>query len=406
MNEPAGPLVGTRVLDLSRIVSGPLCGRMLADLGADVVKIEPPGGDPTRRVPPLVDGISAYYAQVNAGKRNVCIDLKAPDGPPLVARLAAEVDVLIENFRPGVLARYGLDAPTLLDANSRLVYCSVTGWGQDGPWKDRRAYAPLVHAEVGTLELAARHRHRRPEYDVNQHADVYTALLATSAVLASLLERVRTGCGQHLDLAMGQAATYVNEWAAVNLGDPVDEYAGFDTWNHFTYPLGDGSYVALIGNPVNQFPGWAAKLGASDDLLADPRFSTREARAEHLGDLVAAIDELTGRFPDFEAVAAVLDPWMLAAQVRSVSTLARTEWALQRGLVAEVAPGVPVPAAPWRTSGSRVGVRPILAGLGADNVAVFGELGYGADEIDALHAAGVLCTEAGRADRATEAEAG
>ena len=119
--------------------------------------VEPPGGDPTRNVPPLVDGISPYYAQANAGKRNVGIDLKAPDGAAVLARLAADADVFLENFRPGVLARHGLDADTLTAANPRLVYCSVTGFGQDGPWHDRRAYAPIVHAEVGNLELVARH---------------------------------------------------------------------------------------------------------------------------------------------------------------------------------------------------------------------------------------------------------
>src|SRR4051812_38136365 len=276
MSEGSSPLEGIRVLDLSRVVSGPLCGRMLADLGADVIKIEPPDGDATRRVPPFIDGVSAYYAQLNAGKRNVSVDLKAPGGADLIARLAATVDVFVENFRPGVLARFGLDAETLLGMHPALVYCSITGWGQDGPWVDRRAYAPLVHAEVGTLELTARHRRRRPEQEVNQHGDVYTATLATSAVLAALLQRVNTGHGQHVDVSMGQAAIYVNEWAATNLHGPVDGFGGFDTWNHFTYRLGDGSYVALVGNPVNQFPKWAAAFDAPDEVRDDPRFSTPE----------------------------------------------------------------------------------------------------------------------------------
>ena len=203
------PLAGIKVLDLSRVVSGPLCGRMLADLGADVVKIEAPVGDNTRTVPPFIDGVSVYYAQLNAGKRNVSIDLKAPGAPALLARLAESVDVLLENFRPGVMARHGLDADTLLAANPRLVYCSVTGWGQDGPWMNRRAYAPLVHADAGGVDFAARVRGRRPEQEVNQHGDVYTAMLASNAILAGLLQRVATGRGQHLDVAMGQAALYV-----------------------------------------------------------------------------------------------------------------------------------------------------------------------------------------------------
>jgi CoA:oxalate CoA-transferase len=232
-----GPLAGIRVLDLSRMVSGPLCGRILADLGADVIKIEPPDGDRTRTVPPFVGGVSAYYAQMNAGKRNLSVDLKAEGAPQLLARLTRDADVLLENFRPGVLARFGLDAPTVLAASPQLIYCSVTGWGQHGPWADRRAYAPLIHADTGALELAARHRRRRPEQEVNQHADVYSALMATSAILSALLQRATTGVGQHLDIAMGQVAVYVNEWAAVSLQEPVNVFGGFDTWNHFTYRL-------------------------------------------------------------------------------------------------------------------------------------------------------------------------
>ena len=393
VSDSGSPLAGTRVLDLSRVVSGPLCGRMLADLGADVIKVEPPDGDATRRVPPFIDGVSAYYAQLNAGKRNVSVDLKAAGGVEVVARLAATVDVLLENFRPGVLARFGLDAETLLAANPKLVYCSITGWGQDGPWVAKRAYAPLVHADVGTLELAARHRRRRPEQEVNQHGDVYTATVATSAVLAALLQRVRTDRGQHLDVAMGQAAFYVNEWAAANLHGPVEGYGRFDTWNHFTYRLGDGSYVTLVGNPVNLFPAWANAFDAPEEVRNDPRFATPEARAQHLPELVDAVESLTIRFPDFVALEAALEPSMLAAQVRSLADFAATEWADHRGLVAEVAPGLRIPAAPWNTAGGHVGIAPFVSGLGADNQSVLRELGCSAEEIDAWSESGALRCE-------------
>jgi crotonobetainyl-CoA:carnitine CoA-transferase CaiB-like acyl-CoA transferase len=180
-------------------------------------------------------------------------------------------------------------------------------------------------------------------------------------VLAALLQRTTTGEGQHLDVAMGQASVYVNEWAAVGLQPPVDEYGGFDTWNHHTYPLGDGSFVALVGNPVNLFPLWVERLGGSADLIADPRF--------------AALD----------------DPRLLASHVRSVADLADTEWAVARRLTVEVAPGLPVPAAPWQTSGASIGNPHSIAALGGDNRTVLSELGYSDDDIDALREAGVLC---------------
>jgi CoA:oxalate CoA-transferase len=387
----SGPLAGLRVLDLSRMVSGPLCGRMLADLGADVVKVEPPDRDRTSNVPPFVHGVSPYYAQMNAGKRNVCVDLKAPGGPEVVARLAASADVFLENFRPGVLERYELDANSLLVANPGLVYCSVSGWGQRGPWRERRAFAPLVHADIGTLELAARHRDRRPEPEVNQHGDVYPAVVATSAVLAALLQRVTTGRGQHLDVAMGQAAFYVNEWAATDLQPPVDDFAGFDTWNQYTYRLGDGSYVALVGNPVNLFPLWVGSLGGDEALLTDPRFVTPAARAAHVSEMNEVVEELTDRFPDFAALEGAMDgPWMLMAQVRSAAAFATTEWAIDRGLTSDVAPGLPVPAAPWQSSEAAIGYPTSVSALGADNRAVLLEAGYPDDEVTELVRAGVL----------------
>jgi crotonobetainyl-CoA:carnitine CoA-transferase CaiB-like acyl-CoA transferase len=389
------PLAGMRVVDMSRMVSGPLCGRLLADLGAAVIKVEPPGGDGTRAVPPLVDGVSPYFAQQNAGKRNVSVDLKVPGASEVVARLAVGADVFLENFRPGVLARFGLDWESLRFKNPRLVYCSVTGWGQYGPWMDRRAYAPLIHAETGSLELGGRHRGRRPEHDVNQHADVYAALLATNAVLAALLRRAGTGTGEYLDVAMGQVAMYVNEWSSIGLQDPVDEFARFDSWNHFMFRLGDGSWVALIGDPVVLWPQWAPPLGAGDHLMADPRFATEASRRENVAALVDVIDSLTIRFESFEALEAVLDPWMLVAKVRSTRDLAASDWAGQRQLTEEVRRGLPVPAAPWEASGSTIRVEPFVSAIGGDNRSVLAEAGYDDAEIDALYRSGAL-REAGQ----------
>jgi CoA:oxalate CoA-transferase len=364
---------------------------MLADLGAEVIKIEAPGGDVTRTVPPAVNDVSVYYAQLNAGKRNVGLDLKAPGAPGVIARLAGASDILIENFRPGVMARYGLDAATLRAADPRLIYCSVTGWGQDGPWVNRRAYAPLVHAEVGMLEMSGRVRDRRPETEVHQHGDVYPALLAANAVLAALVQRATTGVGQHLDVAMGQALVYVNEWAAVGLQRHTGDHGTFSTWTHWNYRLGDGSYIALVGNPVRMFPAWVRCLGGSEDLLTDPRFATESARESHLSDVVSALDSLTSRFPDAASVEAVLDPAMLAGPVRSVADLASSDWARHRGLTTEVAPGLPVPTAPWQGDGSSVGVAGPVVAMGADNRSVLSAIaGYTTAEIDALIAGGAL----------------
>jgi crotonobetainyl-CoA:carnitine CoA-transferase CaiB-like acyl-CoA transferase len=328
---------------------------------------------------------------MNAGKRNICIDLKATGAAEVVARLAMRADVLVENFRPGVLAKYGLDAPTLRKKHSGLVYCSVTGWGQSGPGSDRRAYAPLVHAEIGMLDFAAGHRRRRPEPEVHQHGDVYPAVLAANAVLAALLQRYRTGQGQHLDIAMGEASFYVDEWAAVTLQPRVDEYAGFDTWNMYTYELGNGSYVALVGDPARMFEAWFRCLGGDEATLQDPRFATAEARAEHITDVNTELEMLTRRYADFASLReAVEEPWLLMAEVRSTDDFASSEWAQARGLTSEVAPGLPVPAAPWRSTAGPTGGPKSLSTLGADNYAVLAEAGFDDAEIEELVRAGAL----------------
>jgi crotonobetainyl-CoA:carnitine CoA-transferase CaiB-like acyl-CoA transferase len=392
-----GPLEGIRVVDLSRVVSGPLCGRVLADLGADVIKVEPPEGDRTRTVPPMVSGVSPYFAQMNAGKRNICLDLMAPGASRVVEQLAGRADVLVENFRPGVMDRLGLGPERLLAANPRLVYCSITGWGQDGPWRDRRAYAPLLHAEVGTLDFAARVRGRPPEQEVRVHGDVYPALVAANAVLAALLQRASTGCGQHLDVAMGEVMPYVDEWTGVDLqrargyDDSDGDRAGFDIWTNRIFATGDGTGVMFVGNVVRLFPAWVRVLRGADALLDDPRFATEDARRANEQDVVEAVAALAAAVPDFPTLERMLEgQTMLVAEVRSVADLADTPWARRRGLTTEVLPGLPIPAAPWRSDRAGVGVAGPPARAGEHNRDVLVELGYASHEIEALEASGAL----------------
>ncbi|MFZ9016313.1 MAG: CaiB/BaiF CoA transferase family protein, partial [Ilumatobacteraceae bacterium] len=148
-DRPTRPLDGIRVLDFTRVLSGPHCTRMLADLGAEVIKVEPPDGDVTRFTAPRRHGMPSYYAQQNTGKRSVSFDLGRPEGRDLALRLAEQADVVVENFRPGVMERFGLDYDTVAARNPRVVYASITGYGSTGPWKGRRAYAPVVQAQTG-----------------------------------------------------------------------------------------------------------------------------------------------------------------------------------------------------------------------------------------------------------------
>ena len=375
-----GPLDGVVVLDLTRIVAGPICGRVLADLGADVIKIEPPEGDLSRRVPPIVDGIGALFAQMNAGKRNVCIDVRAPGGAELVRDLARRADVFIENFRPAALSGRGLGYDTLRADNRGLIYCSITGFGQTGPMTERRAHAPMAHAEFGTIETAARLRGAEPVTEVFQHADLYSGIFGVGAICAALYQRERTGRGQHLDIALAEVVSYVNDHAAIDLRG-WDGERDFDTWAYPIVATGDGQRVCLVGNGLRMFSAFMSALGGSTggDQPAD-----EQAAIEYLRDAA-------GRFATAdELLAAVRGAGLAAAPIRPFTDLAASEWAAYRGLLAEAAPGVRTPAAPWRSSDAAIGLRRRAGALGEDTDAVLAEvLGLGPDDLARLRAEGV-----------------
>jgi crotonobetainyl-CoA:carnitine CoA-transferase CaiB-like acyl-CoA transferase len=367
-----------------------MCGRILADLGADVVKVEPPTLDTTRMVAPGSNG--SYFAQMNAGKRNVCVDIKQERGARLVGDLADRADVLVENFRPGVLARRGLGPDDLLRRNPRLVYCSVTGWGQDGPWRERAAYAPVVHAEAGTIEMSGRLRGVRPEQEVQIHGDVYPGIMAANAVLAALLQRSSTGRGQHLDVAMGEVMLYVNDWAALELQGYDGDRFPFDTWTHPVVELGDGTQVALLGNPARMVPTWVRALGldAVAASVIDDDLETIGADPDRALELLRVVMRSIPDAAAFEARSGRGAP--VGAVLRSVQELGTSEWATARDVVAEVAPGMSVPRAPWRSSEAAIGVTGPPAACNADAVEVLGDwLGYDEDAVDALRDAGALC---------------
>jgi crotonobetainyl-CoA:carnitine CoA-transferase CaiB-like acyl-CoA transferase len=233
---PAGPpLAGIRVLDLTRVFAGPVAGRALSDLGADVVKVEPPDGDVTRLWGRKVAGLSTYFTQQNCGKRNVCVDLRRPAGCALVAELATRADVLVENFRPGVLARHGLDWETLSARNPALVMLSISGFGQEGPESQRAAYAAIVHAETGHV---FQREGERP-HDVGfGAADVLSGMHGVIGVLAALRVRDATGEGQHVDMAMVDAMTFSSDAIVTSLdGYPRTDDVRGDVWETGAGPM-------------------------------------------------------------------------------------------------------------------------------------------------------------------------
>ncbi|MCC2105647.1 MAG: CoA transferase, partial [Hyphomicrobiales bacterium] len=190
-------LGGLKVLDFSTTIAGPYCARLLSDLGAEVIKIESPDGDVLRARPPLRNGASSAFGQLNAGKKSVSIDLKKPAAIAAVHRLAEQADIIVENFRPGVMKRLGLDYETLSKVNPKLVFCSMSGYGQTGPWAERPAYAPVIHAASGydLAHLAYQQGRTRPDFCGVFHADVVSGVYAYSAITTALYQREKTGRG-------------------------------------------------------------------------------------------------------------------------------------------------------------------------------------------------------------------
>ena len=264
----------------SRVLAGPLCARTLQDLGAEVIKIEPPSPDVSRFAFPSTDGMSGYYAQQNAGKRNVSINLNVPGAYELALKLCDTADIVVENFRAGTLGFFGLDYETLSKRNPRLIYASITGYGQGGPWRSRMAYAPTVQAEAGFTENSVRHYGealKEPRTDSLSHADVYAGLQAVIAILAALNSRQATGQGQYIDVAMAATLLAVNERAHVDLSDDdigaEPAVLGATDCSFFTGPQGEHFTVATSIVGSRTFPSWLRAMRRVD-LMDDPRFST------------------------------------------------------------------------------------------------------------------------------------
>ncbi|MEO1059323.1 MAG: CoA transferase [Actinomycetota bacterium] len=403
MTDPqARPLSGVRVLDLTRVLSGPHCTRTLADLGADVIKVEPPAGDLTRFTTPRRHGLSSYFVQQNTGKRNVSIDLSSPAGSSIMRALAAEVDVVVENFRPGVMTRLGLDPDELVTANPRLIIASISGYGQTGPWTGRRAYAPVVEAETGII---ASQGASRPDgqlaKDPHSHGDVYTALEAVTAILAALYQRDRTGVGQWIDISMAETMLYVNEHLHDALWDGDDDpgwIRSFRPGDYRVLHVADGEPVLVSGHPAERgtFEFFCAAIG-QPELVDDPRFVDVESRLANFDDLCQIIADFAATVPDGDEFERIFSEHRLAVgRVRQPGDVTKTEWAESRQATVHIddrgGGTVEVPNVPWHFSGAHdVAVSGVPKYRGEDNRTVLAELlGYDDAQLDALEADGVL----------------
>lgn len=391
------PLDGMLVVDLTRVLAGPYCTRLLSDMGARVIKVERPGGgDDTRRathqLEPGREDQSTYFTRVNAGKQSVGIDLSSPAGMAVLLDLARRADVFIENFAPGVVSRLGCDFSAVRAVNPAIVYCSISGYGQTGPWRNRPAFAHTTNAISGLMHLEQGDE-PTPRASNLQAADVLAATQASAAIVAALLRRLRTGEGAHLDVSMLETLVAADSVAFPSVLNGGKEY-GNPRPGMVVHGVG-GRYVALqiVGGPDL----WSRLVGLMNQpaLLTDPRFATSEGRSQHWPALRAVIGEWLDGFPNVDAVLAVLDKARVpCAPVLTPAEVIASEHLSQRAFF----PSVPHPAAgpvrvtasPYHLDGHPVHPRgPAPHNVGEHTRLVLsGLLGYDDGRIGQLLAAG------------------
>jgi crotonobetainyl-CoA:carnitine CoA-transferase CaiB-like acyl-CoA transferase len=323
------PLEGVKVLELARILAGPWAGQALADLGADVVKVERPGaGDDTRGWgPPFVEGAegehlsAAYFHSCNRGKRSVAVDFETPEGQAIVRRLAAQADVVIENFKVGGLKKYGLDFESLKAVNPRLVYCSITGFGQTGPYAPRAGYDFIIQAMGGIMDLTGE-ADQEPQKPGVAFADIFTGIYSTIGILAALRRRDATGEGAYLDLALLDTQTSVLANQAMNylasgrtpkrMGNAHPNIVPYQV-----FPVSDGHVIVAVGND-GQFAKFVRVLG-QPELAQDERFRTNMDRVKNRTVLVPLITEILMTRGRDELLAALAPEGVPAGPINSVA---------------------------------------------------------------------------------------
>ncbi|PZO68296.1 MAG: CoA transferase [Paracoccus denitrificans] len=370
------PLAGIKVLDLSRVLAGPYCTALLADLGAEVIKLEPPAGDDYRHVGPFKDGESALFTLNNRGKQSLVLDLKNPADLATARAIAAKVDVVVENFRPGVAARLGMGADDLRAANPRLVYCSISGFGQDGPFRDLPAYDLVVQAMSG-LMAGTGEEGGAPLKTGESVADLIAGLFASWSIMAALVERNSTGQGATLDVAMYDAL-----FSMLTTSHALNLYAGklpqrVGNRHPLSTPFGcfatrDGQVVIAVLSG-KQFAALAGLIGASD-AAGDPRFASDESRTEHQPALKALIEGWSRNLTTEEAVAALAGVGLPAAPIWDIAQATDSEHAKARGLVSVLGNNAVV-GQPVRFDGAKPLASTPAPGLGGDRAAILRTFG-------------------------------
>ncbi|MBK1836542.1 CoA transferase [Azospirillum sp. YIM B02556] len=397
------PLAGIRVLDLSKVLAGPLCTQHLSDFGAEVVKVEPPGvGDETRHWPPYQRSMGAVFLSANRNKRSIAIDLKSVEGRAVVHRLTARSDIVVESFAPGVAARLGVDYDTLRQHNERLIYCSISGYGQAGPLSDGLGYDLILQAFSGMLAMTGEET-GGPVRSPMSPIDQTTGMNALAGILAALVRRDRTGVGAKLEVSLFETSvgllSYMLQsyWVSGRL--PGKSGSGHPSL--CPYQLFDASdRPILIGVPNDNLWRRFCRVAGKPELGTDPRFADNAARVANATEIIALVQGLVGQRSCSDWVAILAEAGVPAAPLNTLEDLLAHPHTRARGMVMEYGDERSGPlktvAQPIRFDGleRREGARPPL--LGEHSSAILREMGYGDIDIDRL-------LQANRVQQANEA---
>jgi crotonobetainyl-CoA:carnitine CoA-transferase CaiB-like acyl-CoA transferase len=375
MTASAKALQGIRVLDFSTTIAGPHCTRMLSDMGAEVIKIETAEGETMRTRPPVRNDCSAVYGGYNVGKKSVVLDLKSPEGIQAIKQLVAKVDILVENFRPGVMRRLKLDHETLRRINPKLIYCSISGYGQTGPSSELPAYAPVIHAASGydMAHMAYQPGRERPDYCGIYHADILTGVYAYGAITSALVQRAQTGQGQHIDVSMLESmlSLTLNEVQGAQFPIKPPQCPMFGPM-----VTADG-YVMVAIASEKTFQSLVTVAGRPE-FIRDPRFAAYADRRDHWRDLMDGVETWSCKLTSQQCLAELNKAGVPCSAYRSVAEAMADPQSSHRGILAEVSDDAgmfKVLNLPFRMSGAELGPGPRVASVGEHTAEILKEIG-------------------------------
>jgi len=389
--ESANELLGQfKVLDFSSVMAGPFCTRLMADLGADVIKVETFEGDQMRHRPPVRQGASSYFANLNCGKKSIVLDLKSGEGRQLARDLSRRADVVIENFRPGVMKRLGLGYEELSASNARLVYCSISGFGQTGPYAERPAYAPVLHAASG-FDVANFNYQDGLERPLNCGtfiADVLGGVYAFSAIQSALLHREKSGVGQSIDVSMMEAMLSMLVYEVQEAQFPQGKRRFL-----FTPCRASDGFLMIAPTSQRNFEQFCDAID-QPDLKLDVRFTKQRIREQHWPELMEIVEQWTSTRAAKVCEEHFLSHGVPCSRYNSVGDLLDDPQALHRGTfekIEDAAGSLRVTNPPFRFSRGRALARNKIAALGEDSEAVLqSELGLNVDDIRKLRESGIV----------------